>query len=265
MRFGGALIIAAALAGAPAAAAADEEPICADRPGLSTPTCTVPAGMIQVETTLADWTRDRSGGVRVEQLAIGETAVKLGVTDRLHVEVAVAPYTRVRARSGAVRQTVTGLGDLGMAAKYRVTADGAPMQLALYPYFKLPTAKRSLGNGKVEGGLIVPIGYAIPGSALSLTLGPEIGVVADSDGNGHHLAIAQVAALGFPLSPRLSAAAELWGGWDWDPAGTVRQYAAGASGAYLLSNDMQIDAGVNLGLNSATPDVQLYSGFAFRF
>jgi hypothetical protein len=32
------------------AAAADEQPICADRPGKATGTCTVPAGHWQVET-----------------------------------------------------------------------------------------------------------------------------------------------------------------------------------------------------------------------
>jgi hypothetical protein len=37
------------------------------------------------------------------------------------------------------------------------------------------------------------------------------------------------------------------------------------SAAYLLSNDVQIDAGVNLGLNRATSDVEIYSGVAFRF
>ena len=77
--------------------------------------------------------------------------------------------------------------------------------------------------------------------------------------------MAQVAGIGFPLAPRLSGSAELLGSWDWDPAGTVRQYAVGTSLAYLLSNDVQIDAGLNLGLNRATSDVEIYSGVAFRF
>ena len=57
----GAAIIAAGLLGAvPAIAAAD--PICPDRPGKGTATCTVPKGHWQVETGLIDWTRDRAGG-----------------------------------------------------------------------------------------------------------------------------------------------------------------------------------------------------------
>jgi hypothetical protein len=248
-----------------AAAAAEEQPICADRPGLATATCTVPAGMVQVEVGLVDWTRDRAEDARSSELKIGETAVGLGLTDRFHIDVAMSSYNRVTVREGDARQRVSGLGDMAIAAKYRLTSDSAPLQLALRPFVKIPTAKRSLGNGKVEGGVIVPIDYAIPRSRLSLTVAPEIDVNADGDGSGHHLATAQVVSVGAALSARLSAAAELWGYWDFDPAGTVRQYAIAGSAAYLLSNDVQLDAGVNLGLNRDTPDVQIYSGIAFRF
>lgn len=250
----------------PAAAAADaEDPICADRPGIATPTCTVPTGMVQVETTIADWIRDRSAGVRSTDLVVGETALKFGVTDRFHVELAVAPYARSTVRAQGARETESGFGDTAIAAKYRLTREIAPVQVAVRPFVKIPTARRPLGNGKVEGGLIVPVEYAIPRSQLSLTFAPELGLLADGDGSGHHLATAQVVSLAIPLSSRLSASAELAGAWDWDPAATVRQYLAGGSAAYLLSNDVQLDAGVNVGLNGQAPDLQLYSGFAFRF
>ena len=249
----------------PALAADDADPICADRPGVATPTCTVPPGMIQVETTLADWARHRSGGVRSDALALGESAFKLGLNGRMHVELVVSPFVRSRVRDGAMRESASGFGDMGFAAKYRLTSEHSPVQVAVRPFVKLPTAGRSLGNGKVEGGLIVPIEYSLPGSALSLTFAPEIDLVADGDGSDHHLATAQVASLGFPLGPRLSASAELWGNWDFDPAGTVRQYGVAGSLAYLVGANFQLDAGVAAGLNRAAPDLQLYSGLAFRF
>jgi hypothetical protein len=248
-----------------AAGAAGEEPICADRPGLATPTCTVPAGMIQVETTVADWTRDRSGSLRSDDIAIGESALKLGVSERFHVEAVIAPYVRSRVREDGLRDSALGFGDLSFAAKYRLTSDVGPVQVAVRPFVKIPTAKRPLGNRRVEGGVIVPIEYAVPGTQLSVALSPQLDVLADSEGSGHHLAMAQVVGIGVPLSSRLSASGELWAARDWDPAGTVRQYAFGGSTAYLLSKNVQIDAGVNLGLNRATPDLQLYSGVAFRF
>lgn len=248
-----------------ASVADDEEPICADRPGLATATCTVPAGMVQVEIGLIDWTRDRADDARTSEVIIGATAISLGVTDGFHIDVALSPYNRITVREGDARERVSGLGDMAIAAKYRLTSDSAPVQLALRPFVKIPTARRSVGNGKVEGGLIVPIDYAIPRSQLSLTVAPELDVNADGDAAGHHLATAQVVSLGATLSPRLSAAAELWGYWDFDPAGTVRQYAVGGSAAYLLSDDVQVDAGIVVGLNRDTPDFELYSGIAFRF
>jgi len=266
MHIGGALAALAAIwIGTAAAAAVDGDPICADRPGAATPACTVPAGMVQIESTFAGWAKDTSGGVRSHSLSVGDTAVKFGLTDRLHVEVQVAPYVRESAREGGVRETLSGFGDMGLAAKYRLTADDAPVQLALYPYLKIPTARRPLGNGKAEGGLIVPIEYGIPRTVLTLGLSPQIELVADEDARGHHAAMTQVAGLGASLTDRLSASAELWASWDWDPAGTVRQYGLAGSAALLLSNDVQVDAGFGIGLNRAAPDLELYSGIAFRF
>jgi hypothetical protein len=45
----------------------------------------------------------------------------------------------------------------------------------------------------------------------------------------------------------------------------VRQYSADVSVALLPSNDLQLDAGANFGLNRQTPDVELYAGVSKRF
>lgn len=248
-----------------AALAADDEPICADRPGKATPTCTVPAGMVQVETGLADWSHDRSGGVRTDALTVGASAVKYGVTDRFHVEVDLTPYTEVTTRSGGLRDKTSGIGDAAIALKYRLTNDGAPVQLALRPFVKIPTAKHALGNGKVEGGVALLADSTFPYSSVGWDIAPEIDIVVDSDGSGYHPAMVQAASIGMPVSDRLSLSGDLWGSWDFDPAGTIRQYSIDGAAAYLVSKDVQLDAGINLGLNRNTPDVELYSGVAFRF
>lgn len=265
MRVGSSFIVLAAVIASSPAAAADREPICADRPGIGTGTCTVPAGVVQLETGFFDWARDHSDGAKLDELVIGETAVKLGISGRLHVEVGAAPYARVRVRDGQERQTVSGFGDSWAAAKYRLTGETAPVRLALYPFVKIPTARPSLGNGKVEGGLIVPIEFDLQGSAVSVTLSPELGLVADGDGSGRHVALGQVIGLGMPFSARLSGSAEIGVTWDFEPSGTVREYVAAASLAYLVSDDVQVDAGVNIGLNGPAADTQLYSGVALRF
>ena len=220
---------------------------------------------MQVELGLVHWVHDRSSDARSDELSFAETAVALGITERFHVQMNLSPYTHVRVREAGVSERVSGFGDLGVSAKYRFTDAEAPMQVAVNPFVKIPTAKDSIGNGKLEGGVAVPIEWAVPRSPLSLTLTPELDVNADSDGSGHHLGVVQVISIGAGLSPRLSVSADMWGSWDFDPAGTVRQYTLGASAAYLLSNDVQLDAGADFGLNRDTPDIELYAGIALRF
>lgn len=219
---------------------------------------------MQIESGIA-LVRDRSGSVRTDEAILGETAIVYGVTDRLHIQLDLTPYARVREREGGDVERVSGFSDLVLSFKYRPTSEAAPVQIAVNPFVKIPIANRSLGNGKVEGGIIVPIEWAVPRSSLSLTFIPEVALLADGDGSGYHPAFVQAAGIGADLSSRLSVALDWWGQWDFDPAGTIRQFAIGPSAAYLLSNDLQVDAGIDFGLNRHTSDVTVYSGVAFRF
>jgi len=259
------VIAAILLAGATSATAAGEQPICAARPGKATPACTVPARHWQIETGLADWTLDKGGGERDTSLVVGETSIKYGLTDRSDIEVDVTPWERATSHGSDSRDSASGFGDISVSYKRALTPPGAALQLAAMPYVKIPTAKHSLGNGKWEGGLLIPIGYAIPIAPLSIGLTPEIDWVADADGHGHHAAMVQVASLGWQITPKLNLSGEVWGQWDWDPAGTTKQASVDGAAAYLVRSDLQIDAGANFGLNKETPNVELYTGLSVRF
>lgn len=261
----GRAIIAALLLNVAGPALADEQPICADRPGKATSTCTVPDGHWQVETGLADWSLNRSGDERDTSLVLGETLVKFGLTDRSDIGLDVTPWQRSTSREPGFRDSARGFGDLKVVYKHALTGGDAALQISVNPFVKIPTAKRPLGNGEWEGGILLPIGYAIPNSPLSLGLTPEMDWAADGDGGGHHLAMAQVASLGWQVNPRLNLSGEIWGQWDWDPAGTTKQASADGSIAWLVNNNIQLDAGANFGLNRQTPDVELYAGVSKRF
>jgi len=75
----------------------------------------------------------------------------------------------------------------------------------------------------------------------------------------------QVIGVGWQATSRLGVSGELWGQWNWDPTGTQRQATADVAASYLANNDLQLDAGANFGLNSNTPDLELYTGFSIRF
>lgn len=251
------------LVGSPAAG--DEQPICADRPSKSTGACTVPAGHWQVETGLIDWTHDDADGGKSDLTIFGSSLVKLGLGDTTDVELGITPL-EISHQNGALGHAHdTGFGDMQARIKYHLTSDGAPIEAALDPFVKIPTASHDLGNGKVEGGLVIPTDAQLGKTGLTISLDPELDLLADQDGHGHHLAMIQVLNIGTSITDRFGVSAEIWGQWDWDPSGTGKQVSVDGSMTYLIGKDVQLDAGANFGLNKQTPDVELYSGVSVRF
>jgi len=97
-----------------------------------------------------------------------------------------------------------------------------------------------------------------------MTLGPEADLLADADGSGRHLALVNLVNVAGSIAPRLTLAGEFWSSFNFDPAGTVRQASADAAVGYVFSNNVQIDAGANIGLTRDTADIELYAGFSIR-
>jgi len=238
------------------AAASAELTICADRPSKANGVCTVPSGHWQLEMSGIDWTH--AGDTEVT--SVGQTLAKAGLSGSSDVEIGFTPYVSVHQPG----LDASGAGDVVVRYKQRLTGPDAPVQAAILPFVKLPTASHSIGNGKVEGGVAMPLSTAI-GKSVTLTLGPEVDLLADSGGHGLHLAVTNLVNLGWSAAPRLSLAAELWNSQNFDPAGTQRLWSADASAAYLVSDRVQIDAGANAALNRATPNIELYGGLSILF
>src|SRR5437763_1370711 len=97
-----------ACAPACAAGAGGDDPICTDRPGKGNNACTVPAGKLQLETDLINWTRDDEGGVRTDTIFYTNPTLKLGLTDSADLQLNIAPYEEVRTRAGGTTDRVGG-------------------------------------------------------------------------------------------------------------------------------------------------------------
>ena len=242
---------------------AGDPPICTDRPAKANSTCTVPPGRVQLETSGVGWSRMANDGTVVETLSAGSSLAKLGLSDRSDIEIGITPFIKVSANEGGQWGSLSGFGDVIARYKHRLSSDGSPVQLALVPFVKLPTARRGIGNRKVEGGLAIPISLALPGS-MAATFGPEVDLVANAAGDGRHLALVNLVNLSAPVAPRLTLAGEIWTNVNFDPAGTVKQASADGALAYTVSDDLQIDLGANFGLTRNTPDVEIYAGFSIR-
>jgi hypothetical protein len=239
-------------------------PICTDRPTKANATCTVPPGKVQLESSLAGWSLTKTGGARTELLSVVSTVVKLGVTERSDLQIGVTPFARLTVENGGSRTRTSGFGDLLVRYKQRLTGPDSKAQVAVIPFVKLPTARREVGNGKVEGGIAVPVSFALVGS-VTMTLGPEADLVADTDEDGRHFSLVNLVNVAGPIAPRVTLAGELWSNINFDPAGTIKLASVDAALAYAVSDDLQLDAGANIGLTKDTPDLELYIGTSVRF
>ena len=247
-----------------AAAAAPDLTICADRPAKANGTCTVPAGHWQLEVSGVDWARTEDGASRTDVTSFGQSFIKLGLTDNSDMELITPAYVRVRGRDMSSSTRNSGVGDTVVRFKQRLTQADSSLQAALIAFVKLPTASHSIGNGKVEGGLAVPLSFTTK-AGPTITIGPEVDATADADGHGYHPALVNLINVGISPAPRFSLSAELWNATNFDPAETVHLWSADVAAAYLPTKRVQLDGGANFGLNRATADVELYVGASVLF
>jgi Putative MetA-pathway of phenol degradation len=241
----------------------DAKPICPDRPGKGTSACTVEAGRWQAELGLADGTFQHRAGITTDVISAGNLLLKYGISDSVDLEAGMALYQAIRTHGLGAAQTAGGNGDLYLHAKWNVGGNG-PLMVLLDPFVKLPTASGPLGNGAAEGGLVVPLSLDL-GNGWSLGESPEADLLRDTSDNGYHMSATNLLELGRTLKDRFTLGAEVWTAQNFDPAGTVSQYSADVYAAWLTDLDTQLDAGINFGLNRATPDLELYAGVSRRF
>jgi hypothetical protein len=223
----------------------------------------VDPGAWQLETDLFNGTFQREGGVTTDTWLITDPTLKYGIAENWDVEANIAPYEIVRTRDALGTHTLDGIGDLFLKLKYDAIPQG-DVQLGFIPYVKLPTARNGIGNGAIEGGLSVPVNITLS-DAWSLGFSPEFDALKNANGGGRHFNTSQTVVVGYALPGDVTLNAEVWGDWNDDPAGAPTQYSLDFAATKLLSKTLQIDGGVNFGLNRATPDVQLYAGLATKF
>jgi hypothetical protein len=241
--------------------------LCTDRPTKSTGPCTVDAGHLQVELDFLDRTVQHSDGAATRTDVIAAPTVKLGVTRSLDLELSLAPSIRVETRTPTVATHVQGGGDLYLRAKYNVLGDETgQLALAVSPFLKIPTAGHALGNGKLEGGVVVPVQYTIGGGVQLLT-DPEIDLLEDADGRGTHVSLVNLISVTAPVTRTVSLSGELWTDTNFDPARTLVQASLDLGLAWIPAAlpTWQVDGGVNFGLNRSTPVTQVYAGLSHRF
>ena len=248
-----------------ALAAAPERDYCPERPGLNTPPCTVDKGHVSVETSLADWTLDRQGDERDDTVLIGDTTVRIGVTDTVEAQVGWTPYAIVRARAAGAVERRTGVGDVTLGLKANLAhPDGEGLSIAVLPHVSLPVGRAGVGAGDWGAGALVPVSWSL-GEQWQLEATPEVDAAVDGDGNGRHLAYSGTGGLAWKPVDALTLTGEAQVERDDDPAGHETHALAALSAGVMAGKNLQFDLLAAKGLNRATADVEVYGGVSARF
>ena len=261
MNINGLTLIAGLLVTTPAMA----REFCPERPGQTTPPCTVARGEALTEVGLIDWSLEQNPDSRTDTVTLGQTALRVGIADHAEVAVAWTPLATQRLRdkvNGAViRQS--GVGDVTVAVK-RSFGDADDPKVALKAFVTLPVGTEPAGGGDWSAGVLLPVALPVT-KGIEFTLTPEIDAVTDQNGDGHHIAYGSAGGLEFKLSDAVSLSGDAKVMRDDDPAGATTTAAAGTSIAFQPGKRVQFDMGGNFGLNNDTPDVEFYVGVAVGF
>jgi hypothetical protein len=241
-----------------------------DRPDKTESAYTVDAGHMQIEMDLVTYTRDHdtAGGAdtEVESWMVAPINLKFGVANWADLQFVVESYQTVRTKDRATGSVVrqSGFGDVTIRFKGNLWGnDGGPTALAAMPYVKVPTNQDELGNDAVEGGLILPMAVELPWG-WGMGVMPQFDIVRDEVGSGYHGVAVNTLTLGHDIVGKLAGYVEFFsevsleGDEPW--VGTVDLGLT-----YALTEDIQLDGGVNLGVTESADDVNPFLGLSVRF
>lgn len=243
------LLLAAAIADARAA-----EPLATDRPDFVESSQTVGAGRTQIETSVA-WERDED-----TRTFATPTLLRVGVSDHWELRLEGDGWLRSTAAGGRE----CGLADVSVGAKYHVAgSDESGPSLAWLVHADLPSGDRAFRGHGVRPSVRLVAEWELPND---YALGVMPGLVRESDDEGRRYTAGIVGVVvGKAWTPRFRTFAEvalpqIARGGD---GGTVALLDLG--GAWLLSDDVQLDAAYSAGLNRRSPDHGVTLGLSARF
>jgi hypothetical protein len=239
-----------------------------DRPTKGFSVRTVDAGHFEIETDLVNYTYSKYLGVTTRNYQALDPTFKLGVTNWMDVEVQFNGLQYAQMFDGGPVpnfQNSTGFGDVFLRTKINLLGnDSGPIGFALIPYVKLPSSTPLISNGAVEGGLIAPL--ALRPADFIVTLMTEVDDLKSATSNNRYANFVNLVSVshGVPGTEGINAMVELFSSVGTDP-GTAPIYTLDFGMNFRLSQHIILDVGLNLGLNSAAPKAQVYTGISARF
>lgn len=241
-----------------------------DRPDKTESAYTVDAGHYQIEMDLLSYTYDRSSAagehLTTKAWAIAPINLKVGVLNNLDLQIIAETYniqwTKDRATNSSTR--VSGVGDLLLRCKTNLWGnDGGPSALSVMPFLKIPTNQHDLGNGALESGVIFPFAMELPVD-WGFGAQAEIDWLQDSNSSDYHEEFINTVTVSHDIAGKLAGYVELFSNVSTERGGKwIATFDFGFT--YAVTRDIQLDAGMNIGLTDAADDLNPFIGLSMRY
>lgn len=245
-------------------------PMSTDRPDLTETPYTVDAGHFQIEMDLLNYAYDcpntDNGHVRTDAYSIASVNLKLGLCNYADFQLLLNPWIYVHTDDGTASgtQTRSGFGDVTTRLKINLWGnDSGKTALAVMPFVTFPTSQNDVGQSEYSGGLIIPFAMELP-AEWGLGAMTEVDFVQNKSGSGHHAEFINTVSLNHDIVGALGGYVEFFSAVraerDTPWIGTVN-----FGFTYALSENMQLDAGLNIGVTSSADALNPFVGLSWRF
>jgi len=225
-----------ALIATPAVQAQELKPICPDRGAIQA--CTLDAGHLELEMSLADWVSDSS-----HTLLLGDTVVRLGLNDTTEIQLGISPWVH--------KAWGVGHSDLKLTLRHRLAT--GPISLAIQPMITLPVGSKKLTQGHIGAGIAMSATWDVnPNTQFYLT---PYSILSSPRLVGTFIGVNQTVK--GPLGANLEFMAQR--------QSHVDQASVDMGLTYTIGENLEFDLSSNLGINRNTPDVELVFGVSRRF
>lgn len=191
--------------------------------------------------------------------------IKFGLTNSSDIQFVVESFNIASTKdllTGSIEKQA-GFGDITTRFKQNLVGnDEGKFALAVMPFIKFPTNQDNLGNDSIEGGIIVPFAYDI-GHGFGLGWMTQLNIIRNDKDNGYQAETFNTVTLGKDITDNLGLFMELAMATTFKShADWPMTYDMGVT--YQIGEDIQLDAGVFIGLTESADDFNPFVGITYR-
>ncbi len=238
-----------------------------DRPDKTESAYTVDAGHFQIESSLFDYTYDHNNpertDTRVDNFKLTTLNLKAGLLNNMDLQIVIDPYIREHSKSEGEVESKEGSGNIMGRMKVNVWGnDGGTTALAVMPFVKFPTNSNELDSDAFEGGVIFPLAIALPADwGMGLMTEFDFNRNAEKD---YYTDFINTLTLGHQIIGGLDGYVEFFSSFNNEPSSEwVGTVDLGLT--YAVSQDIQFDGGLNIGVTRSADDFNPFVGLTTRY